>query len=105
MFKEQACGPIRSQNYELERPAKGLASGRPQRSALVFMRKFKTMLAVATAVALLAPSAASAASGREQGGYAGSNDVVGGLEQGSGGGGGPTATTGNAGGAGGSLPF
>src|SRR3954453_17266512 len=67
------------------------------------MRKFKTMLAVAGAGALVVPSAAFAASGSEQGGYAGSNDVVAGLQQGSGGGGGgPTGTTG---GAGGSLPF
>jgi hypothetical protein len=69
------------------------------------MSKFKTMLAVAGAVALLAPSAAFAASGSEQGGYAGSNDVVAGLEQGSGGGGGgPTGTAGGSS-AGGSLPF
>src|SRR5262245_10758646 len=73
------------------------------------MRKIKRVLAVAGAVALLAPSAAFAASGSEQGGYAGSNDVVAGLQQGSGGGGGGNGPTGTANttssGGGGSLPF
>ncbi len=69
------------------------------------MLKIKKILAIASAVALLAPSAAFAASGSEKGGYAGSNDVVAGLEQGSGGnnGGGASGTT--SGNAGGSLPF
>jgi hypothetical protein len=67
------------------------------------MLKIKKIVAIASAVALLAPSAAFAASGSENGGYAGSNDVVAGLEQGSGGGGGPSGTT--SGNAGGSLPF
>jgi hypothetical protein len=68
------------------------------------MRKIKNMLAIAAAVALLAPSAAFA--GSEPGGYSGSNDVVAGLESGSGGGGGGGAsgtTSSSAGG--GSLPF
>jgi hypothetical protein len=73
------------------------------------MRKIKRVLAVASAVALLAPAAAFAASGSEQGGYAGSNDVVAGLQQGPGGGGGSgptgTASTSTGGGGGGSLPF
>jgi hypothetical protein len=72
------------------------------------MHKIKKVLAVAGAVALLAPAAAFAQSGSEQGGYAGSNDVVAGLQQGSGGGGGGgpsgTANTTSSGG-GGSLPF
>jgi len=69
------------------------------------MLNFKRMLAVAAVAALLVPSAAFA--GSEEGGYAGSNDVVAGLQQGSGGGGGPTspaAQTSNAG-SGSSLPF
>src|SRR3954453_20827605 len=66
------------------------------------MLKIKKIVAISAVVALLAPSAAFA--GSEEGGYAGSNDVVAGLEQGSGGGGnGPTGTTSNS--AGGSLPF
>jgi hypothetical protein len=68
------------------------------------MQKIKKIVAIASAIALLAPSAAFAQSGSEEGGYAGSNDVVAGLEQGSGGGGGgPSGTT--SGNAGGSLPF
>jgi hypothetical protein len=71
------------------------------------MHKMKKVLAVAGATALLAPAAAFAQSGSEQGGYAGSNNVVAGLQQGSGGGGGsgPTGTASTGGGGGGSLPF
>ena len=75
------------------------------------MRKMKKVLAVAGAVALFAPSAGFAQSGSEQGGYAGSNGVVAGLQQGTsgdgGGGGGPTGTASTSGGSGGdaSLPF
>jgi hypothetical protein len=70
------------------------------------MQKIKKIVAIASAIALLAPSAAFAASGSEEGGYAGSNDVVAGLEQGSGGGGGGSSpTTTSSGNAGGSLPF
>jgi uncharacterized protein len=73
------------------------------------MQKIKKIVAIASAIALLAPSAAFAASGSEEGGYAGSNDVVAGLEQGSGGGGGGGGGGGSngttSGNAGGSLPF
>ncbi|HEY1358247.1 MAG TPA: hypothetical protein VGF21_08080 [Thermoleophilaceae bacterium] len=70
------------------------------------MPKVKKIIATAGAIALLAPSAAFAASGSEEGGYAGSNDVVAGLEQGSGGGnGGGGASPTTSGNAGGSLPF
>jgi hypothetical protein len=72
------------------------------------MQKIKKIVAIASAIALLAPSAAFAASGSEEGGYAGSNDVVAGLEQGSGGGGGGGGGGSNgttSGNAGGSLPF
>jgi hypothetical protein len=69
------------------------------------MPKVKKIIATAGAIALLAPSAAFAASGSEEGGYAGSNDVVAGLEQGSGGGNGGGASPTTSGNAGGSLPF
>jgi uncharacterized protein len=69
------------------------------------MLKIKKIAAIASAVALLAPAAAFGASGSEEGGYAGSNDVVAGLEQGSGGNGGGGASGTTSGNAGGSLPF
>ena len=69
------------------------------------MRKMKRLVAVACALAVLAPSTAYAQSSSDEA-YGGENNVVAGLQQGSGGGGGPSGPTASPTRTqGGSLPF